>query len=79
MKNSGIISKSLYNIIKEKCKIHSFNSCFAIINGFFGNFSICDNEYLNIKNRIVIREDINTQKYKKTERDNRLYILKISY
>ena len=77
MKNSGIISKSLYNIIKEKCKIHSFNSCFAIINGFFGNFSICDNEYLNIKNRIVIREDINTQKYKKTERDNRLYILKI--
>ena len=75
--SSGILSKTLKNLIIEKCGIHSFNSCFGIINGFIGNFTTYDSDIINFKKRIVVRENINNPKDKKIERDNKFFILNI--
>ena len=76
--NIGIISSSLKQIIREKCKIHNFNSCYGIIKDFVGNFSIIDEFKYNNKNKIAINPNINLSSDNKSIiRDRTLYILNI--
>ena len=73
--NNGNISKTLEDIIKKQCNIHSFNCFFGIFNGFIGNFSIRDMKKDNEKNRITIIDNIKMpSNYRK---DNIIYILNI--
>ena len=73
--NNGNISKTLEDIIKKQCNIHSFNSFFGIFNGFIGNFSVKDKDKDNKKNRITILDNVKIpSSYRK---DNIIYILNI--
>ena len=75
----GMISYTLKEKIKEKCKINNFMSCYGIIGNFFGNFSVIDIPKYNNKNRILIKKDENQKKIKKILlKDRILYILNIS-
>ena len=78
--NFGIISKTLSNIIQKECKIHSFTSVFGILNGFMGNFSLRDSDYINAKKRILIGNKKTIQQRgdeNENDNDNKFYILKI--
>ena len=73
--NNGNISKTLEDIIKKQCNIHSFNCFFGIFNGFIGNFSIRDMKKDNEKKRITIIDNIKMpSNYRK---DNIIYILNV--
>lgn len=72
----GVISKGLKNDIYQKCKIHSYSSMCSIINGYYGNFSIYDSQKLNLKNRMIVRENMNIGiDGNEVEKDNILFIL----
>ena len=78
--HTGVISSTLKQKIKEKCKISNFNSCYGIIRGFLGNFTVRDEYKYNYKNRIVINPNIilsNNNNNKNIIRDTTLYILNI--
>ena len=76
--NRGIISSSLKQKIKEGCNIHNFYSCYGIMGGFLGNFSVIDEYKYNNKNRIVINENKElSSDNKNIIRDRTLYIFNI--
>ena len=78
--NTGKISKTLSNLIKNSCKIHSFNSFLGILNGFISNFSLYDSDNLNAKKRILVKEYVKKDRndnIERKERNNILYIIKI--
>ena len=78
LNNCGIISETLSTIIQKECGIHYFTSVFGVLNGFIGNFSLIDSNYLNAKKRLIIRQNrIIQQKEKVIKKDNKFYILKI--